>query len=107
MMKKYSIVVEGKNVYLNRGQIERMGFFTTRWVEARNKQEAKKIAIEHIEHELATLEILCNSPKDPPILVVDKTQEVDSFGDNIVPGKGFTFYKDENATGNDKGPGSK
>jgi len=94
-MKKYSVIVKGTNVYLNRGQIERMGFFANRWFEATSKQEAEELAIKDVRRELIAREILFNSPEDPPVLTVEKTQEVDSFGDNIVPGKGFTFYEDK------------
>ncbi len=97
MTKKYSVMLEGRNIYLNRGRIERMGFFTTRWVEAISKDEAEKMAVELVNQELEALGILRNSPEDPPTFVVEKVREVDSFGDFIVPGKGFTFFQDKQA----------
>ncbi|HLQ26020.1 MAG TPA: hypothetical protein VK138_09095 [Acidiferrobacterales bacterium] len=89
MLKKYSVMVEGKNIHLNRGQ---MGFFTTRRVEAISKREAEEIAIELIKQELETLGVLCNSIGDPPTFVIEKVDEVDSFGDFVTPGKGFTLF---------------
>jgi hypothetical protein len=94
-VKKYSVIVEGKNIYLNRGRIERMGFFTTRWVEATDRNEAEKKAIDLVKQEVEELDVLCNSPKDPPTFLVDKVREVDSFGDARVPGKGFALFPDE------------
>jgi hypothetical protein len=98
MTKKYSVMVEGKNIYLNRGHVERMGFFTTRWVEAISKGEAEKMAVEFVKQELQALNVLCNSPEDPPVFVVKKVREVDSFDDFIVPGKGFTFFQERHTT---------
>lgn len=88
-------MIEGQNIYLNRGQIARMGFFTTRWVEAKNAQDAETFAVEHVKAELAKLNVLCNLPNDPPVISIEQIREVSSFGDSIVPGKGFTFYEDE------------
>lgn len=95
MKKKYSVVVEGVNIYLNRGRIERMGFFTTRWVEALKNDEAEKSAIELVKQELETMDVLCNSPQDPPTFSIDKVREIDSFDGFMVPGKGFSFFPDK------------
>lgn len=94
-IRKYTVMIEGSNVYLNRGHIERMGFFTTRRIEAMNREEAERIALEHVKQELEMLDVLCNSPETPPVFSIEQVHEVSSFGDNIVPGKGFSFYKDE------------
>lgn len=87
-------MVEGKNIYLDRGHIERMGFFTTRRVEAKSLHEAKKIAVELVKQELDEVTVLYNSPEDPPVFLIEKGQEIDSFDDCSVPGKGFSFYPD-------------
>jgi len=94
-MKKYSIMVEGKNILIKRDHIERMGFLTTRWISAPNIQEAKRIAIEHVKKELDSLDILLNTLDDIPLFSVEEIREVNSFGDNLVPGSGFTFYEEE------------
>lgn len=88
-------MIEGSNVFLNHGNIERMGFFTTRWIEAKTGEDAEQMGLAHVRQELESLSALCNSPADPPILSVVEVREVESFGDKIVPGKGFSLFKDE------------
>lgn len=95
MNKKYAVMIEGKNIYMNRGQVARMGFFTTRWIEAENPHEAEMIALRHVKTELEKFNVLCNTPDDPPDILIERIKEVSSFGENFVPGSGFTFYEDE------------
>lgn len=95
MVKKYSVMIEGKNLCLERGGLKKMGFFTTRWVEAVSAKEAERIAIGHVKNELMELGVLRNAAEDPPTFVIEKTREVVSFGDNIVPGRGFTLFEED------------
>jgi hypothetical protein len=88
-------MVEGKNIVLRGREQEKLGFFTTRWVEASNQQEAERLAIDFVNEELASLSAVGNPKDDPPKLVVEKIRKVDSFGDVPVPGKGFSFYRDD------------
>lgn len=87
-------MVEGKNVYLDRGSVQRMGFFTTRWVEASSEEKAADIAIDLVKQELRSVDAMRNNPADPPICTVEKIREVNSFEGFIVPGMGFSFYED-------------
>lgn len=93
-LKKYCVVVNGENIYLDMGKVERYGFFTERWVEAENPKIAADLALVHVEQELVKGNRLRNRLEDPPSLLIDEIHEVSSFGDNIVPGKGFSFYPD-------------
>jgi len=67
-----------------------------------SKDDAEKIAVQLVKKELEALDVLCNSPKDPPTFVVEKAREIDSFSDFIVPGKGFTFFQDEAKVSGDR-----
>lgn len=68
----------------------RHGFFTTRFIEAEDRSTAGKIAVDLIKKELTGT--LLNDQFNAPTMRVDEVTEVLSFGDNLVPGKGFTWY---------------
>jgi hypothetical protein len=87
-------MVEGKNVYLDRGNVQRMGFFTTRWIEAFSEEGAANMAIDLVKQELRAVSGMRNDPSDPPIYTVEKIQEIDSFEGFNAPGRGFSFYED-------------
>ena len=72
---------------------QKCGFFTTRFVEAKDSSSAEKIAMDYIRNELK--DIVLNKQSDPPMMYIDKIEEVDSFGSKDVPGAGFTWFKDE------------
>ena len=95
-MNKYSVIVEGSNLYLEREHgISRMGLYATRWVEARNEAEAIKAAIGLIRDELSSLCVLKNDPDDQPTFELDEIEELLSFTGLTPPGTGFTFYPDD------------
>lgn len=91
-MRKYKVLVEGRNclIVLDADVKKRCGFYSTRFVEAGDTHAAEQVAIELIREELKG--ILCNDPSSPPLVRVDEINEVASFGDNLTPGKGFTWY---------------
>ena len=39
--------------------------------------------------------IILNDRSDPPTMYVEENFEIDDFGDNLVPGSGFTWFKSE------------
>jgi hypothetical protein len=92
--KKYRLFLEGGNVWLNTSNPTLLGFYTTRFVTARDSQTASGLALQLVRDELDALGIL-NSHEDPPNVVVLETVELKSFGSEGVPGKGFTFFPDD------------
>ena len=93
-MKKYRVLIEGKNFLVKiESKIELHGFFTTRFIEARHETEAEKIALDLIRDELK--DVVLNERSDPPMMYIDKIDELISFGDNLVPGAGFTWFLEE------------
>jgi hypothetical protein len=36
-----------------------------------------------------------NGPSDPPKMNVEEIDELEEFGNHLVPGEGFTFYLEE------------
>lgn len=93
-MKKYKILIEGRNcLIVLDAEVKRCGFYCTRFIEAEDTHAAGQVAIELIREELKG--IICNDLSSPPLMRVDEIQEVASFGDNLTPGKGFTWYLEQ------------
>jgi len=95
-MQKYKILAEGQNYHIKiEKNIQKFGFFTTRYIESINLSDAKIRAINLLNNELQ--EISLNDKADPPIIRIDECTEIESFDDCKVPGSGFTWYKDEDS----------
>ena len=93
-MKKYVVIVLGKNFLINRDdKIQKLGFFTTRYISVENQSQALNTALDLIREELK--DVVLNEFSNPPIMFQDDLYEVDSFGDANAPGGGFTFFPDE------------
>ena len=75
------------------GNTGKYGFFTTRFIEAKNSRDAEVVAMDLIRDELKA--IAMNDIADPPTIYVEETHEIDDFGDNTVPGSGFTWFESE------------
>jgi len=93
-MQKYKILAEGKNFLVNvNGMPEKMGFFTTRFLEASDQEEAQRMTLEVIRNQLQG--VVLNAQSDPPTLIIDTVQKLDEFGDHHVPGSGFSWFLEE------------
>ncbi|MCZ8133316.1 MAG: hypothetical protein O9284_18780 [Steroidobacteraceae bacterium] len=92
-MPRYRVVLEGRNFWLTLDDTPaRVGFYTTRCVEAAGPAEAEHAAIDLLraEGQLAPL----NEPDDPPLVFVDEIEEVgpEEGSDEV---SGFAFFADE------------
>ena len=88
-MNKYRLMIEGKNFVL-KGKAEKLGFYTTRYVEGANEEEATNRALD-----LIRTEIKGNVEKDTdanPEMFVKEIVELESFEDANVPGSGFSWF---------------
>lgn len=93
-MMKFKVVIEGDNFeILLDGKVGKHGFFTTRFVESKDSKEAETLAMKLIRDELES--IVLNDRSDPPVMYVEENYEIDDFGDNLVPGSGFTWFRSE------------
>ena len=94
IMKKYKVVIEGDNFeILLDGKVGKYGFFATRFVESKDSKEAETLAMKLIRDELES--IVLNDSSDPPVIYIEDNYEIDNFGDNLVPGSGFTWFRSE------------
>jgi hypothetical protein len=88
-------MVEGTNFWLNIDEPTKTGFFTARYVEARDQTMAIERALELINEELKSKIVILNDADDPPKMEVSEIVELNSFAECDVPGRGFTFYPDD------------
>ncbi|HID69598.1 MAG TPA: hypothetical protein EYP35_03860 [Desulfobacterales bacterium] len=93
-MQKYNVFIEGTNFKIEiENTVQKCGFFTTRFVEANDPPSAEKQAMDFVREELQ--EIVLNDRENPPVMYIEKLDEIKTFGDNEVPGTGFTWFKDD------------
>ena len=97
-MKKYRVMVEGVNFLIGMEEgssieVGKYGFFTTRFVEALDADDAETKVIEMLRVELKTM--VQNEKSDSPMMFVDEMEELETFGEFEVPGRGFTWFPDE------------
>ncbi len=95
-MSKYIVRIEGRTVLVKdqaTQSTKRMGFFATRMLETSGETDATREAIELIKRDL-TAQGVESDPDRSLNLTVDAITIVDVFPSE-PPGKGFTFYPDE------------
>ena len=92
-MKKYKVFVRGQNFLLNLdGKRQQLGFYTTRFVEAQNDQEAERNAISMVRNDPTLRDRVLNEKSDAPTMFVEEITELQSFEGPNLPGTGFSFY---------------
>ena len=95
-MKNYRVKLNGKNFKIElEGKIEKLGFYTTRWVQADNIQEAELKAVNLVREDKSLAASIRNERSDPPVIYPDGLTEIDNFDGINVPGTGYSFYLDE------------
>lgn len=89
--RPYRVLVNGQNYWLNiDGRPQWTGFYTTRFVEAHNAEEAKDIAVEMILAD-SKLSKNLNDASDQPILSAEEVEAVDV----LERAHGYAFYSEE------------
>ena len=93
-MKKYKVLVEGANFLVQmETETKKYGFFTTRFVEAWDEDEAESKVVEMLRVELKML--VQNEKADSPLMFVEEVEEINSFDGINLPSDGFAWYPDE------------
>lgn len=95
-MKKYQVMLKGCNFRINlEGIVQKLGFYTTRWVEANNPEEAELQAVTLVKNDGDLRAAVKNKAEDPPTIYIAEIIEVADFDDVQVPGAGYSFYAEE------------
>ena len=92
-VNSYRVVLEGRNFVLDfDGVRARHGFFTTRYVQARDEKEAELKAVELIREDTELVGAVKNQQADPPMIYLDEIEELPSLEGVNAPGSGYSFY---------------
>jgi len=90
-MKHFRVFLRGANFLLTfDGQQTRMGFYTTRFVQANNPEGAELLAVDLLRSD-KTLRRAANLKTDPPMIFADEIAEV-AADDVPDVSSGFTFF---------------
>ena len=76
-----------------------IGFYTTRVVVAKNKQEAREKAVEELlkeDHVQNFIKITRKNSTKMPMIEVESIQEISWFQNRLRKYAGFTLYQNEN-----------
>jgi len=94
-MNKYSVELNGRDMLIRveKGELKKHGFYTSRLVEAPDEETAELMAVDLLKAEYR--EVLSNTKDDPPVVYVEEIVELESFGDNPVPGEGAAWYPED------------
>jgi hypothetical protein len=91
--KVYRVLINGENFHLTMsGETKKMGFFTTRHVEAVDPEEAERLAVELIKSDPNLLEIMMYGGDDVPVLCAEEIEEVSAS--TLEPSAGYAFYSE-------------
>jgi hypothetical protein len=94
-MKKYSVTLEGRNFLLDiEGSVKKYGFFTTRYVEAENAEQAEMKAVQLIRKD-QSLKTTAKNEGAKPMVYLDSITELESFEGVRLPGTGYAWFPDD------------
>lgn len=97
-MSKYRVLLNGRNFLLSLdGRPRKLGFYATRFVEARDAEGAENAAVELIRADDALKGTVLNSRDDPPMLYADEVEEVGASGAAHHVSAGFSWYAEDEA----------
>ncbi|MDF1578286.1 MAG: hypothetical protein P1P81_07570 [Desulfobulbales bacterium] len=96
-MKKYRLLIHGRNFLLNRdGKVARYGFYQNFFLESPNLNQAERLVTSRIRLDKTLSGITLNKANDPPIIDLETYWELDSFdyvGDHLATDR--TFYEEK------------
>lgn len=79
-MNYFRVLIHGQNFQIEQdGQIRTQGFFATRFVEAKDHDEAESLAVATLRDLESLREKVRNPEQDRPELVIEETQPLDSL----------------------------
>ena len=89
-------MLEGKNFLLTlEGGTHKYGFYTTRYIEANNPEDAELSAVQAIRDDSDFTSTVKNEESDPPMIYIESLDELSTFEGVELPSTGYTFYPDD------------
>ena len=90
--RNFRVLVNGQNFLVDRDGKPRMtGFYTARFVEAQDPEQAEAVAVELIQSNSNLSDIILNQRGDTPVLNVEEIEEIKK----LQPQLGYAFYSEE------------
>jgi hypothetical protein len=92
-MPLYQVMIRGENFFI-RGEsgVERLGFYTTRYIEAPSPSDAERCAVDHIRGDARLRSAVLNTQDAPPEIFIEECVEVDPDTVPDAHAGGFTFF---------------
>lgn len=95
-MKQYKVLVRGENFLINLdGVNQKVGFYTTRFVEAESEKEAEYAVMDMLRSDPELIQVVLNEESALPVMFAEEIEELESFKGLPVAGAGFSFYPEE------------
>ena len=96
-MGKYMLRISGRNflVDMDDSGEAKHGFLTFRFVEASDASVAETVAIEQVRTNSHLRSVVRNPAEDPPHMVVEEIDELESFADVPPHELGFIWYPED------------
>ncbi len=97
----YRVFLRGQNFLLNiDGNPTRLGFYTTRFVQANNRDGAELLAVDLVRNDKWLRDSALNERSDPPKIFAD---EIDVVEESDVPDvqSGFAYFPMDGSDGGD------
>ena len=89
-------MIEGRNFLITvDDETAKYGFYTTRFVEARDEEDAETKVVEMLRNDPKLVAATLNERSDSPMIYVEEIEELTSFRGYPVPGTGCTWYPEE------------
>jgi hypothetical protein len=86
----FKVLLRGENFLISfEGQPTRMGFYATRFVEAKNREAAELLAVDLVRRDKEFRGIL-NERNDPPMIFADEIEKV--AASEIQSTAGYSFF---------------
>jgi len=92
---KYRVFICGRHAFLEleEGKPKLFGFYTTRYLKAKDEDDACNVALDLVRREIQLYAVSLENFE----LTVKEVVEVESFEGQFPPGEGFTFFPEEPA----------
>jgi hypothetical protein len=95
-MKKYQVFVRGENFMMRFDeQDQKLGFYTTVFVEAQDQEDAELQAMELLRNDQKLVSSSLNTKSDSPMMFVESIEELESFQGLNLPRTGFSFFSEK------------
>jgi hypothetical protein len=103
MMKKYRVMLEGRNFLIAMdGKVGKFGFYQTFFIDAHSPAEAENAAVQKVRANSDLKTTVRNPKDDPPMVYLEEIEEIQEFpkDSHLVTGRGWYSEDEEEETSN-------